>query len=132
MLAASFKILPEIYNHASSLEAKHPRRPHQHFRLQPQGPESFEGDCRDVEKALRLYHKKHWGYDKLFRDFQHRNLFCNVVAGKAIISSAVAGAITLNPVVFATLTGFGLMVKGVKAAKVPEEVAKKWLTKQVL
>ena len=30
-----------------------------------------------------------------------------------MITSAVAGDITLNPIVFAALTGFGLIVKGV-------------------
>ena len=39
------------------------------------------------------------------------------MAGKAIISSAVAGGITLNPAVFATLTVFGLILKGVASFK---------------
>ena len=42
-----------------------------------------------LRTVFAFYHKKHWGYSKLYRDFQ-RNLACNVVAGKAILSSAVA------------------------------------------
>ena len=36
---------------------------------------------------------------------------CNLSAGKLIISAAVAGGITLNPVVIATLTEVGLILK---------------------
>jgi len=39
------------------------------------------------------------------------------VAGRAVIASAVAGGITLNPIVFASLTGFGLIVKAVASFK---------------
>ena len=72
-----------------------------------------------------FYHKNHWGYSKLYREFQRKYLACNVVAGKAIISSAVAGGITLNPIVFATLTGFGLVVKGVSSFKKYDKKAEK-------
>ena len=78
-----------------------------------------------LKKFYAFYHKKHWGYSKLYREFQRKNLACNVVAGKAIISSAVAGGITLNPVVFATLTGFGLVVKGVASFKKYDKKAEK-------
>jgi hypothetical protein len=49
--------------------------------------------------------------------FKEKNLLCNIVAGKAVITSAIAGGITLNPIVFACLTGFGLIVKGVASFK---------------
>ena len=41
----------------------------------------------------------------------------DIVAGKAVITSAVAGGITLNPIVFASLTSFGLVVKAVASFK---------------
>ena len=49
------------------------------------------------------YHKKHYGYEKLHRGFRRKNFVCNLSAGKLIISAAVAGGITLNPIVMATL-----------------------------
>ena len=55
------------------------------------------------------YHKKHFGCEKLYRGFQRKNFVCNLLAGKFIISAAVARGITLNPVVIATLTGVGLI-----------------------
>ena len=62
----------------------------------------FKGYDENVEKPSRLlYHKlKHHVYEKLYRDFQRKNLFCNIVAGKPIITSVVAWGITLNPTVF--------------------------------
>ena len=59
------------------------------------------------------YHKKHFGYEKLYRGFRRKNFVCNLSAGKLIISAAVAGGITLNPVVIAALTGVGLILKAV-------------------
>ena len=49
--------------------------------------------------------------------FRRKILFCNLSAGKLIISAAVAGGITLNPVVIATLTGVGLILKVVASLK---------------
>ena len=63
------------------------------------------------------YHKKHYGYEKLHRGFRRKNFVCNLSAGKLIISAAVAGGITLNPVVIATLTGVGLFLKAVASLK---------------
>ena len=62
------------------------------------------------------YHKKH-GYEKLHRGFRRKNFVCNLSAGKLIISAAMAGGITLNPAVMATLTGVGLFFKAVASLK---------------
>ena len=64
-----------------------------------------------------FYHKKHYGYEKLHRGFQRKNFVSNLSAGKLIISAAVAGGITLNPAVMATLTGVGLILKAVASLK---------------
>ena len=63
------------------------------------------------------YHKKHYGYEKLHRGFRRKNFVCNLSAGKLIISAAIAGGITLNPAVMATLTGVGLLLKAVASLK---------------
>ena len=63
------------------------------------------------------YHKKHYAYEKLHRGFRRKNFVCNLSAGKIIISAAVAGGITLNPAVMATLTGVGLILKAVTSLK---------------
>ena len=64
-----------------------------------------------------FYHKKHYGYEKLHRGFRRKKFVCNLSAGKSIISAAIAGGITLNPAVMATLTGVGLILKAVASLK---------------
>jgi len=83
-----------------------------------------KGTIEMLKNLYAYHHKKHYGYEKLYRGFQRKNLLCNIVAGKAIITSAVAGGITLNPVVFASLTGFGL-VKAVASFKKYDKKAEK-------
>ena len=63
---------------------------------------------KKMKDLYAYYHKKHYGYEKLYRVFRRKNFVCNLAAGKLIISAAVAGGITLNPAVMATLTGVGL------------------------
>ena len=68
---------------------------------------------KKMKDLYAYYHKKHYGYEQLYRGFRRKNFVCNLSAGKLIISAAVAGGITLNPVVMATLTGVGLVLKAV-------------------
>ena len=70
-----------------------------------------------LKDLYAYYHKKHYGYEKLHRGFRRKNFVCNLSAGKLIISAAVAGGITLNPVVIATLSGVGLILKAVASLK---------------
>ena len=70
-----------------------------------------------LKDLYAYYHKKHYGYEKLHRGFRRENFVCNLSAGKLIISAAVAGGITLNPAVMATLTSVGLILKAVASLK---------------
>ena len=70
-----------------------------------------------LKDLYAFYHKKHYGYEKLHRSFRRKNFVCNLSAGKLIISAAIAGGITLNPAVMATLTGVGLILKAVASIK---------------
>ena len=53
----------------------------------------------------------------MHRGFRRKKFVCNLSAGKLIISAAIAGGITLNPAVMATLTGVGLLLKAVVSLK---------------
>ena len=83
-----------------------------------------------LKDLYAYYHKKHYGYEKLHRGFQRKNFVCNLSAGKLIISAAVAGGITLNPIVIATLTGVGLTLKVVASLKKINTIKKQ--NKQIL
>ena len=72
---------------------------------------------KKMKDLYAYYHKKHFGYEKLYRGFRRKTFVCNLSAGKFIISAAVAGGIALNPVVIATLTGVGLILKAVASFK---------------
>jgi len=72
---------------------------------------------KKMKDLYAYYHKKHFGYEKLYRGFRRKNFVCNLSAGEFIISAAVAGGITLIPVVIATLTGVGLILKAVASFK---------------
>ena len=63
------------------------------------------------------YHKKHFGYEKLYHSYRRKNFVCNLSAGKLIITATVAGGITLNSAVIATLTGVGLILKAAASLK---------------
>lgn len=76
-----------------------------------------KGTIEMLKHLYVYYHKKHYGYEKMYRSYQKKNLLCNVVAGKLVISSAVAGGITLNPIVIAVLSGVGIAVKAVGSFK---------------
>ena len=52
---------------------------------------------KKMKDLYAYYHKKHYGYEKLYRGFRRKNFVCNLSAGKLIISAAVAGGITLEP-----------------------------------
>jgi len=82
---------------------------HKHFQLLYDFNHIDQTLSKEKVKKMKdlyaYYHKKHFGYEKLYRGFRRKNFVRNLSAGKFIISAAVAGGITLNPVVIATLTG---------------------------
>jgi len=78
-----------------------------------------------LKNLYTYYHKKRYGYEKLYRSYQRKNLICNISGGKLIVSAAVAGGITLNPLVIATVTGVGLIVKAVATFKKYEKNVEK-------
>ena len=45
---------------------------------------------KKMKDLYAYYHKTHFGYEKLYRGFQRKNFLCNLLAGKFIISAAVA------------------------------------------
>ena len=72
---------------------------------------------KNLKVLYDYYHKKHFGYEKLYRCYRKKTFVCNLSTGKLIITAAVAGGITLNPAVIATLTGVGLISKAVASLK---------------
>ena len=63
------------------------------------------------------YRKKHLDMKNRSAVTAGKTLFCNLSAGKLIITAALAGGIMLNPAVIATLIGVGLTLKAVASLK---------------
>ena len=40
------------------------------------------GTIEMLKNLYAYYHKKHYGYEKLYRGFQRKNLLCNIVRAK--------------------------------------------------
>ena len=76
-----------------------------------------EEKVKILKDLYAYYHKKHYGYEKLYHGFRRKNFVCNLSAGKLIITASIAGGITLNPAVIAILTGVGLTLKTVASLK---------------
>ena len=76
-----------------------------------------KGTVDMLKNLYSYYHMKHHGYEKLHCSYQIKNLQGNIITSKAVVTSAVAGGITLNPTIFAPLTAIGLMVKIIATAK---------------
>lgn len=75
-----------------------------------------KGTCDVLKNLYTYYHKNHYSEKSSATCTKEKNLICNVVTGKAVITSAVAGGITLNPIVFTSLTVYGVIVKIVVGA----------------
>ena len=91
--------------------------PGKYFWLQPHPHNPVQRDMWCVEKSLHLLPQKPLQLEKAVPPVpKKKNLICNVVTGKAMITSAVAGGITLNPIVFTSLTVYGVIVKIVVGA----------------
>ena len=70
-----------------------------------------KGTIEMLKSIYAYYHKPTDTKSCIKTSKEKKNLFCNIVAGKAIITSAVARGITLNTILFTSLSGFGLVVK---------------------
>ena len=77
----------------------HGRHKAKYIRLQPHRHNPLKGTVEMLKNHYAYYHKKHYGYKKLYHSYQRKNLICNISAGKLIVSAVVAVGITLNPVV---------------------------------
>lgn len=88
-----------------------------HFRFQPHRHNPFERYNRNVEKPSCLLQQETLRLRKAVPRLSKKKPALQCCAGKAVITSAIARGITLNPVVFASFTGFGLVVKAVASFK---------------
>ena len=69
-------------------------------------------------KALyKFYHKKYWLFKMTYKYFKKVDLACNIGSVLLVVTGAVVGGVTLNPIPLGTISGSGLLLKTYSEAK---------------
>ena len=80
--------------------------------------ENLTDDQISELKALyKFYHKKYWLFKMTFKYFKKAELACNIGSVLLVVTGTVVGGVTLNPVVFGTISGSGVLLKTYSEAK---------------
>ena len=73
---------------------------------------SIRPDKLDEIKSLyKFYHKTFCRYRQAFKYFKRLNMTVNLTSTSLIVCRTIAGAVTLNPAVLASISGAGLLLK---------------------
>ena len=65
----------------------------------------------EIKAFYRFYHKLWWCHKKTYRCFKRMNLFCKLSSSSLIAIGAIAGGITMNPIILGSIAGLGLLLK---------------------
>jgi len=76
-----------------------------------------KGMIEMLKNLYAYYHWKHYGYEKLYRGFQRKKSALQYCCRQSYHNFRGCRGHYFKPVVFASLTGFGLVVKAVRASK---------------
>ena len=67
----------------------------------------------EIKALYKFYNKRFWCYKKAYKYFKRLNLIINVTSTGLVVIGTVAGSITLNPAILASISGAGLVLKTV-------------------
>ena len=88
-------------------------------------PSLSEDTVEVLKKLYAFYHKKHGATTSSSAPFKEKTCFAMLWLARPSSLPRLLGGITLNPAVFATLTGFGIAVKAVASFKKYDKKAEK-------
>ena len=71
----------------------------------------------ELKDYYKYYHKVWWCYKKTLRRYKRINLAINVLSAVLVTTGTIAGGITLNPAVLASITGTGFVLKTISEVK---------------
>ena len=60
----------------------------------------------EMKALYKSYHKKFWCHKKAFKHFKRLNLAINIGSAGLVVSGAIAGGVTLNPITIQYNTNF--------------------------
>lgn len=64
-----------------------------------------------LKKLYRFYHQQYWCYKKMFKKFKRLDLTLKLSSVVLTTSGVVVGAITLNPIILACISGVGVSLQ---------------------
>ena len=70
-----------------------------------------ETTLSDIKAHYRFYHKKWWCYKQACKHLKRKNLFFKLSSSSLITAGAIAGGVTLNPIILGAISGAGLLIK---------------------
>ena len=68
-------------------------------------------EIQEIKELYKYYHYKYWCHRQAFKHFKKLNLAINISSTGLIVIGAVAGALTANPAILASISGAGLVLK---------------------
>ena len=64
-----------------------------------------------IKALYKFYHRRWWCYKQTHKHLKRMNLTCKLSSSSLIATGAIAGGVTLNPIILGVISGAGLLVK---------------------
>ena len=74
-------------------------------------PQIQEEELEEIKNLFRFYHKRFWCLKQAHSRFKKMNLLMNLTSSGLVAIGAIAGGVTMNPIVLGVISGVGLIVK---------------------
>ena len=74
-------------------------------------PHIQEEELKEIKNLFRFYHKRFWCLKQAHSRFKKMNLLMNCTSSGLVAIGAIAGGVTMNPIVLGVISGVGLIVK---------------------
>ena len=74
-------------------------------------PHIQEEELEEIKNLFRFYHKRFWCLKRAHSRFKKMNLLMNCTSSGLVAIGAIAGGVTMNPIVLGVISGVGLIVK---------------------
>ena len=74
-------------------------------------PHIQEEELKEIKNLFRFYHKRFWCLKRAHSRFKKMNLLMNCTSSGLVAIGAIAGGVTMNPIVLGVISGVGLIVK---------------------
>ena len=73
-------------------------------------PHIQEEELEEIKNLFRFYHKRFWCLKQAHSRFKKMNLLMNLTSSGLVAIGAIAGGVTMNPIVLGVISGVGLIV----------------------